>query len=449
MDDTLPLHCCENTTETRCGTMHYLTLKLPVTNEVDDYVNRLGLSAKESCAAKIILTNSVWSKRVGSGGTVLYSRNANTTFPKDKKTNPFSVSAYQIKKMVDKLTTVGLLESEVGYASVHEEARECSRFKCVDDLLKMLKPKIPKRVFDKVFDEVERTVVRIDEGVKGMVYKRLDTKEEWDELIRQFVLNNMSFEWKNHRGESMSFFHTTRIFNNDFQHGGRLYRYDMLEIPNREKLSDGSVINLPLEQTRLGVKVDGKSLVEVDYCNLHPSILFDLKGVDKTHIVEGDFYMNLLPEDKQTETNRQFMKIAMMIIINSELASKARYTCHVESLKGEHAGLTITGHEAFDYAMNMLKPVSEELFINKGVGLRLQKLDSDIAISICSQFSSMNKPICPIHDSFLVVEEDCELLIETMSKAYKQMIKDKTGNEGPAVRMKVKWLDGSTEEIVR
>lgn len=56
---------------------------------------------------------------------------------------------------------------------------------------------------------------------------------------------------------------------------------------------------------------------------------------------------------------------------------------------------------------------------NSGDGLVLQRLDSDMALSVVMYFiEELNRPIIPIHDSFIVSVRDTESLVLLMAEAY-------------------------------
>ena len=55
-------------------------------------------------------------------------------------------------------------------------------------------------------------------------------------------------------------------------------------------------------------------------------------------------------------------------------------------------------------------------------GMRLQFYDSQMAESVMLAFAKDKKPILPVHDSFLVLEDDAELLLERMTTAYQQVL---------------------------
>ena len=54
--------------------------------------------------------------------------------------------------------------------------------------------------------------------------------------------------------------------------------------------------------------------------------------------------------------------------------------------------------------------------------MRLQFYDSQMAELVMLAFAKDKKPILPVHDSFLVLEDDKELLLERMTTAYEQVL---------------------------
>ena len=54
-----------------------------------------------------------------------------------------------------------------------------------------------------------------------------------------------------------------------------------------------------------------------------------------------------------------------------------------------------------------------------GVGIDLQKWDSDIVEYIVSDFTERNIPILCVHDSFIVWKEQIDLLVNNMHTAIK------------------------------
>ena len=71
---------------------------------------------------------------------------------------------------------------------------------------------------------------------------------------------------------------------------------------------------------------------------------------------------------------------------------------------------------------------------NTGIGLTLQRRDSDIALLVINTFvNELNRPIICVHDSFIVSVRDTESLILAMNDSYKTVHK----NEEDATKTKV------------
>ena len=48
-------------------------------------------------------------------------------------------------------------------------------------------------------------------------------------------------------------------------------------------------------------------------------------------------------------------------------------------------------------------------------------MDSDIAVRVCNHFVSRNRPIIPVHDSFVVWDVDGDMLLRSMVDSFKQV----------------------------
>lgn len=57
------------------------------------------------------------------------------------------------------------------------------------------------------------------------------------------------------------------------------------------------------------------------------------------------------------------------------------------------------------------------------IGMRLQRMDSDIAVRVCNYFVSRNRPVIPVHDSFIVWDIDGDDLLRAMTDAFKHVTK--------------------------
>ena len=67
-----------------------------------------------------------------------------------------------------------------------------------------------------------------------------------------------------------------------------------------------------------------------------------------------------------------------------------------------------------------------------GPGLRLQRRDSDLALTIITELMKKNIVALPVHDSFLTNYDNANVLKEEMNRAYKDMF-----NFSPIVKSSV------------
>jgi hypothetical protein len=177
-----------------------------------------------------------------------------------------------------------------------------------------------------------------------------------------------------------------RVFNDpDLQTGGRFY--------------GGWWQNVPREY-RPYLLVNGKRMVEYDYSNQHPSILYAQAGLERP----ADCYRDVikikdlpggrLPEGKTAEDLRDMIKASFNAMLNAKkpLRSPPR------DVRPKAFGLK--WRDVSEAIMAFHAPIAQHFYT--GVGLPLQRIDSDIAEKVMLAFIGMNAPILPLHDSFLV-----------------------------------------------
>jgi len=63
-------------------------------------------------------------------------------------------------------------------------------------------------------------------------------------------------------------------------------------------------------------------------------------------------------------------------------------------------------------------------FLGSDKGMELMYIDSQIATETINYFVKQNKPILPIHDSFIVKELDQDYLLAGMPKAIERVVGD-------------------------
>lgn len=191
-----------------------------------------------------------------------------------------------------------------------------------------------------------------------------------------------------------------RIFNDvNLETGGRFY--------------GGWWQNIP-KAYRSKLIVDGKRMVEFDYSNLHPTILYRQEGLKPPK----DSYSLVIDEHfSDVQTNRASLRSMVKKAFNSMLNVK-------KPLKNAPSGIK---PKDFDLKWSQISNAILKSHSNiaqhfyTGAGLRLQKVDSQIAEKVMLHFAKRRLPILPLHDSFLMHHGFKEELPNAMRKAFEEM----------------------------
>lgn len=199
-----------------------------------------------------------------------------------------------------------------------------------------------------------------------------------------------------------------RCFNNGwnewFMEGGRLY--------------GGWWINTPGE-LRKKITINDRSVIEADYSGSQIRLLYLERGIayrDDPYELEA-LIAHARASDLPDDHYRDAVKAMMQALINGE--SKKRL---------ELAPLD----DGFSY--DPFEPLAVRRMIEEkhtaiaddfgtGVGLHLQRKDSDLALTIIVNLMQQGIVALPVHDSFIVAQEHQEILIGEMEIAYRKMFK--------------------------
>ena len=211
-----------------------------------------------------------------------------------------------------------------------------------------------------------------------------DLEIDDDELERLQV--RLSADLEDPRQIDMSRRSLYRVFNDpDLQTGGRFY--------------GGWWQNVPREY-RPYLLVNGKRMVEYDFSNQHPSILYAQAGLERPVdcyrdvIKIKDLPGGKLPEGKTAEDLRDMIKASFNAMLNYNKPMSRPPDGVVPKAFG------LKWRDVSEAIMAFHAPIAQHFYT--GVGLRLQRIDSDIAEKVMLAFIAMDAPILPLHDSFLV-----------------------------------------------
>ncbi|KQI67603.1 hypothetical protein AN189_14930 [Loktanella sp. 3ANDIMAR09] len=190
-----------------------------------------------------------------------------------------------------------------------------------------------------------------------------------------------------------------RVFNNsDWEQGGRFNGAWWIGCPS------------PL---RPYIHIDGKRTVEVDYSGLHAAMLFAEAGLQ----IPNDPYERCLSKAIDTpegKAERKLVKLTFNALLNAKTVQ------HFGQVKGYSEDLT--GREWDDFKKFIVSSFPEfKQHFGSGVGLRLQRKDSDLAERVMLKFAAMGYACLPVHDSFIVHHEMQDVLTDTMKAVFKDM----------------------------
>jgi hypothetical protein len=192
-----------------------------------------------------------------------------------------------------------------------------------------------------------------------------------------------------------------RVFNDpDLQTGGRFY--------------GGWWQNIP-RGYRHHLTVNGKRMVELDYSNQHPSILYAREGVVRpADCYSGVIKPSLIIDGAAAKDVRDMVKAAFNAMLNSpKPLSRAP-----SEVKPSKFGLKWA--QVSEAIIAFHEPIAHHFYT--GVGLKLQRLDSDIAENILLHFAQRQIAILPLHDSFLMHHGYEASLTPVMSFAFEEVV---------------------------
>ena len=211
-----------------------------------------------------------------------------------------------------------------------------------------------------------------------------------------------------------------RVFNDaNLETGGRFY--------------GGWWQNIPKEYRRRLI-INRKPTVELDYSNQHPTILYSMENAERP----SDCYSEVLnhkqlPKGKSRASARKMVKQAFNAMLNAD-----RYIMHAPN--GVHPKeLGLTWAELSDAITEFHAPIAHHFY--KGVGLRLQRIDSDIAELVMLNFATKGIPILPLHDSFLMHHGYETELAQQMSLAFQKVT-------GYKPKIDAKYFDAATDDAL-
>ena len=241
-----------------------------------------------------------------------------------------------------------------------------------------------------------------------------------------------------------------RKFKESFEHTGRLY----------------ALFTTWKKEKRLGITFDGIQACSLDLSQLHPTLILRTQhGLEKEYgLFTGlnadpydmpDFF--LLPRAVHKTLinacfNAKSMDSAARALTNAYWhwdAEDNEYDCTI--YKGNRKR---EGHKCFPgNQQEAIKYIESFKFrhpqladaVCSGVGLKLQKLDSDYMINVIRIANEIQVPVLPVHDEVVFPETQLEIMKYVLAKAFSWTFGD-AGNFG-SLKVKVTRPDMSEDKL--
>lgn len=183
-----------------------------------------------------------------------------------------------------------------------------------------------------------------------------------------------------------------RVFNRgNFDHGGRFY--------------GGWWQNIK-KHVRPAIMIDGKHTIEADYRGFNPAVLLTEKGQP----IPQDPYSPIVGTNAPDDL-REHAKATFAAFLNS----KSGTTAEPRNFDSTRWGMT--ADEFRQKVLDAFPMVPAMLGTDKG--MKLQRLESDLAETIMLHFVRQGHAILPIHDAFIVQADLEGELVQVMKDTFK------------------------------
>lgn len=288
--------------------------------------------------------------------------------------------------VLDDLIELGFIEQKIGFHDRRSGIGYQTRIKLTDKALDFLdfdikqierNPEVPE---DETIIKKDASGHLLDYVDDRFTNAMRDEVKGYNNMVGTAEINTNDIELKFRYDPTNVLL--KRVFNGEG--GGRFYGGFWQQLPKED---------------RLKLKLDGESVVELDFVALHPAIAYSLQGFELAfdpYLIEG--------------CERKDVKKAFLCLFNCESRKQAINTIRSEfHVKG---------------AASLLHRIEEEhgliadCFYNPAFGLMLQNTDSWLCEKVLKKLMKQGILVLPIHDSFLVKGSYEEELRRAMSDSF-------------------------------
>ena len=350
---------------------------------------------------------------------------SNGAYTKGSHMNLLYLDRLSVRGVVTALTNGGYIEEYPEFYNAEKRAWRCTRIRAARGLVELfIKYALDIRTFKKesplvILRDKDKSPVNITRGRLAAEAKRfhpalieinemlrgavIQLRLSEDEFIKTFVIARADGK-KPCTPPNPCDIAYKRVFNVDYQHGGRFYGPWWQGIPR---------------DLRKHITINGFPVVELDYKSIHPTMLYLREGLPpkkEPYVVEpyGEPYkpvfkkmLNMAINAERTESAMRALRMA--IIEDSELDRVFHKCTFNEWLV-----------PAWEAMCKFHEPIKRHL--SSGAGLELQRLDSDIAEHVMLKMKQQGIPVLAVHDSFIVPNVHEHALGAAMIEASKAIV---------------------------
>lgn len=347
----------------------------------------------------LILTCILKGLKYGSKGTrISLNKNHYTTA---NKLHNQKLYQPRVKEVLVELDKRGWIEFYKGYRNSNEDRMTTCVFP-TDKMLSLLDMEKVKRLaakrdpldFIEIKDKVDgKTVMLSLRDFRG--YSTLSKKlEAYNVLLSNSIIEMMTEDME----YVMCNVSYKRVFFQGLDQAGRFYAAGKFQT-NKSEL-------------RQYLKINGYLTTEVDFCNLHPRLLYTLEGIS----LPSDWDAYIISD---IDCNRSFIKGAYLSVLFAESEEQAVKSVLSKANKEKYK-IMQTKKACESLVAKILEKNSQirHHFFTENLWARLQHLDSRLASYVIYKFTDLKKVCLGWHDSFVVVKDDRQLLIDTMREAW-------------------------------
>lgn len=217
------------------------------------------------------------------------------------------------------------------------------------------------------------------------------------------------------------------IFTNTLSSNGRIFRGDWMHCKS---------------ELRSTIKINGKKTTEIDIVNCAIRLVSHLNNYNTS---EKDLYLinnidrdlvkrvtNIMLNVNNKRINSGIETVAKTIFNEDTQILSKKEKSKINIIEENKENFSILKNYGFSYTFSELKAKVKEIYnhyktfannyLFKGKGLELQFIDSKICFKVIEKFLDLNKVVLTIHDSFITIEEDKELLKKVVEDSYYELV---------------------------